>query len=82
MMEGMYGSASLEGDADQVVLLDHSRYEKDIVRPWIHRTYVLLVKNRWGGKGEIPIEWDWRTFRVREALDDELHLWPGQKTAP
>ena len=78
-IEGMFGSASLEGDADQVLLLDHTRYEQDLMRAWIHRTYLLLAKNRHGGKGDIPFEWDWRTFRAREALDDEIHEWPGQK---
>ena len=34
-IEGMFGSASLEGDADQVLLLDHTRYEQDLMRAWI-----------------------------------------------
>jgi replicative DNA helicase len=78
IMEGMYGSSSLEADADQVVLLDHSRYKADEIRPWLHRTFLLLAKNRHGGKGDIPFEWNWKTFQAREAMEDEVHLWPGE----
>ena len=75
--EGLIGSSSLENDSDQVLLLDHSRYERGMDRS--ARTYAILSKNRHGGYGDIPIEWDYRTLRVREALPDEEHLWPGNK---
>ncbi len=34
------------------------------------------LANRHGDHGEIPIEWDYRTLRVREALPDEVDEWP------
>ncbi len=73
-VEGLIGSSSLENDADQVLLLDHSRYAPGIDRT--ARTYALLAKNRHGGGGQIPIEWDYKTLRVREALPDEEGEWP------
>ena len=73
VVQGLIGSSSLENDADQVLLLDHSRYEKGNRSA---KTYALLAKNRHGGQGEIPIEWDYRSLRVREALPDEEDGWP------
>lgn len=78
-VEGMTESSSLENDADLALLLDHSKYEQDTLRPWIHRTWVKVGKNRHGRKGMIPIEWNWKNYTVREAEPDEEHLWPGAK---
>lgn len=72
-VQGLIGSSSLENDADQVLLLDHSRYQKGDRSA---KTWALLAKNRHGGQGEIPIEWDYRSLRVREALPDEEGEWP------
>ena len=74
--ESLTESSSLENDADVVALLDHSNYEQDASRPWLHRTWIRIAKNRHGSKGFVPIEWDWKTFRCREALPDEERLWP------
>ena len=76
--QGLIGSSSLENDADQVLLLDHSRYEKGNRSA---KTYALLAKNRHGSPGEIPIEWDYRSLRVREALPDEEDQWPKARGA-
>ena len=73
--QGLIGSSSLENDSDQTVILDHSRYERGEKRT--ARTFLLLSKNRHGGQIEIPIEWDYRTLKVREALPDEEGTWPG-----
>lgn len=75
-VEGMTESSSLENDADMVLLLDHSLYAKDQLCPWIHRTWLKIGKNRHGGKGSVPIEWNWKNYRAREALADEVDLWP------
>jgi replicative DNA helicase len=76
-VEGLTESSSLENDADMVLLLDHSKYEQDVELPWIHRTWLKIGKNREGGKGSIPIEWNWKNYRCREALPDETQRWPG-----
>ena len=73
VVQGLIGSSSLENDADQVLLLDHSRYQKGDRSA---KTWALLAKNRHGGQGEIAIEWNYKTLRVREALPDEEGEWP------
>ena len=77
--ESLTESSSLENDADMVALLDHSNYEVDGLCPWLHKTWINVGKNRHGSKGSVPIEWDWKTFRCREAMPDEASRWPGYK---
>ena len=76
-IEGLIGSSSLENDADQVLLLDHSRYERGENRT--AKTFALLSKNRHGAQVEIQVEWSYKTLRVREALPDEEAEWPKRK---
>lgn len=73
-VQGLMGGSPLENDSDQVVLLDHTRYVK---HDHTARTWLLLGKNRHGSNVEIPIEWDYRTLRIREALPDEEAEWPA-----
>ena len=81
LAQGLIGSSSLENDADQVLILAHSRYERCGDEKELARTWLILAKNRHGSSGSIPIEWDYRTLRCREAMPDEEILWPGQKAA-
>lgn len=73
--EGMIGGSSLENDADQVLLLDHSR-RRDVVAPdgrprgWIG--WLNLDKNRHGPSAEIPLRFDPDTFRIRQRMPDEI----------
>ena len=80
-IQGIYGGSSIENDADQVLMIDHSRYErvKDNGRDIGARTFIVLGKNRHGGLGDIPVWFDYRTLRIREALPDEENEWPGAK---
>lgn len=74
-IQGLMGGSSVENDSDQVLLLDHSRYRP--LKPERRAlTWALLSKNRHGDQGVIPIEWDYRTLRVREALPHEESEWP------
>lgn len=75
IVQGLLGGSSIENDADQVILLDHTRRKRN-EHERTERTYALLAKNRHGGQGEIRIEFDYRTLRVREALPDEADEWP------
>lgn len=79
IVEGLKSTSSLEQDSDQVLLLDHSRYKREKGADSSDRakTFMLLAKNRHGGTGEIPVEWNYRTLRIREAKPDEEHEWPG-----
>jgi replicative DNA helicase len=73
--EGMIGGSSLENDADQVLLLDHSR-RSDVFspegRPRGWTGWLNLDKNRHGPNAEVPIRFDPDTFRIRERMPDEI----------
>lgn len=71
--QGLFGGMILEASSDLCLLLDHSRYERDMNTA---RTFLVTAKNRHGPTVEIPIEWDYRTLSVREADPDEENLWP------
>lgn len=74
-VQGLMASSSLENDSDQVLLLDHTRYERD--EAWHKgRTWALLAKNRHGPQGEIPVCFNYRTLRIREAASSEEDAWP------
>lgn len=63
--QGLMGGSPLENDADQVVLLDHTVYEKDELNNCA-KTKLLLAKNRHGPAKAIPITWNWRDLSVSE----------------
>lgn len=70
--EGLMGGSPLENDAEQTLLLDHSRQVYD-EHGW--KGWALLDKNRHGPSGikqDIPIHVCNRTLRMRERLDDEV----------
>lgn len=72
-IQGLMGGSPLENDSDLVLLFDHSRYRKSGDHA---RTWALVGKNRHGRQLEIPVEWDYRTLRIREARRDEEDDWP------
>lgn len=77
LAQSLMASSSLENDADQVLILDHTRRQRDPLLPHLLRTWLLIAKNRHGGHGEIPVEWNHRTLQIREANQDEEGKWPG-----
>ena len=74
--QSLWGGMMLEASSDLVILIDHSRYEKDGPTA---RTWLLVDKNRHGPRVEIPIMWDYRTLTCREASATEASTWPGAK---
>lgn len=73
--EGMIGGSSLENDADQVLLLDHSRRREAFNREGKPRGWIgwaNLDKNRHGPDADVPIRFDSDTFRIRERMPDEI----------
>lgn len=76
---GLMGGATIAQNGDMVLLLDHSRYERDQFDHSIARTFLLVPKNRHGDTGEIPILWRYKDLTCREAMPDEVHLWPGER---
>jgi replicative DNA helicase len=69
--EGLMGGSPLENDAEQVLLLDHSRIERVLhgIRSW-----AVLDKNRHGEVVEIPTFLNTATLELRERLPDEISL--------
>jgi len=73
--QGLWGGMILEAASDLVLLLDHSRYVRT---NHLAQTWLLAAKNRHGPTCEIPIEWNYRTLKMREAQDDEIDEWPNK----
>ncbi len=63
-IHGLSGGGSLENDADQILILDTSSDERD---GFTLKSCARLGKNRHGPAITIPVEWDFRTFRVYEV---------------
>jgi hypothetical protein len=61
------GGSPIENDSDQVILLDHSNYER-VSQPGNDHalTQLLLGKNRHGSMSEIPVKIDFRCLRITE----------------
>lgn len=78
IMQDLLGGTSLESNTQVVIMLDHSRYERDEDRPHLGRTWLMLDKNQQGPKGfEVAVEINHANLSYREARPDEIHLWPG-----
>jgi replicative DNA helicase len=63
--QGLMGGSPLENDSDQVVLLDHSKYERDRLGNGAV-TKLLLSKNRHGGQAIIDVRWSYRDLSITE----------------
>lgn len=61
--QGLMGGSPLENDAAQVLLLDHSRYERTLNGA---TTNLILAKNRHGPAADIGLAWDYRTLTMTE----------------
>ncbi len=76
-IDDLQGGSTLENDAGLVLLLDkcgkHYRYDHATRTA---STQLIVGKNRFGPVGEIPICFEFKTARVREALADEEGEWP------
>lgn len=75
-IQGLHGGASMENEADQIILLDHSRYEAEPNEGAM--TWAIVGKNRHGDKGSIPIYLSYRNLQIREADKLEVSRWPGE----
>jgi len=63
IVQGLMGGSPLENDSDQVLLLDHSRYERPADGTTAY-TIAILGKNRHGPTGSIPVRWDYRNLKL------------------
>lgn len=73
--QGLHGGMIIEASADQIILIDHSRFERE---KGSSRTWLTLT-NRHGEHGDIPVLWDYRNLQVREQNPDEEGTWPGEE---
>ena len=74
--QDLWGGTSMESNANVVVLLDHSLVIRDMERPHLMRTRLLLDKNREGpNRIMINVEANFATGVWREGLPDEERLW-------
>lgn len=64
--QGLMGGSPLENDSDQVMLIDHTNYTRDVGANTARQRFIL-GKNRHGPVGTIECEWNYDTLRVREV---------------
>lgn len=72
-VQGLHGGGMIEACADEVLLLDHSRYRA--LNDRRARTWALARKNKHGARADIAIEWNFRDLTIREAYPDEEDGW-------
>ena len=75
-VQGLHGGMSLEADSDLVLMLDHSRYSRSGDGNGA-MTWLVVGKNRHGPTGSIPIWMSYLTLQIRQALPDDVDVWPG-----
>ena len=59
--QGLMGGSSIENDSHQVLLFDHSRFERSGSQA---DTWLIVDKNRHGSVDDIPVRWDYTTLRL------------------
>ncbi len=64
-VQGLMGGSPLENDSDQVLMIDHSRYEKNEYSNSATQ-HLILGKNRHGSSEEFVARWDYTTLRIAE----------------
>lgn len=64
--QGLMGGSPLENDSDQVLLIDHTNYEKNTMGNTAKQKFIL-GKNRHGPTTPIDCMWDYSTLRIREV---------------
>lgn len=74
--QDLWGGTSMESNANQVCLIDHSFMRRDMERTHIVRSRLILDKNREGpARVSMDVEANFRTGVWREAEPHEEHLW-------
>lgn len=78
-MHDLWGGTSMESNANQVLLIDHSRTDVlDSRYPHLIQTWLVLDKNREGpSRVEIPVEINYKTGLFRQADPREFDDWPN-----
>jgi replicative DNA helicase len=72
---GLWGGAIIEQSADVIVALSHHAYERDEDSMGA-KLWALVLKNRHGSVGDIPIYQSFKHLQQREGMEDEISAWP------
>jgi replicative DNA helicase len=59
--QGLMGGSAIENDSHQVLLFDHSRFERQGTTA---NTWLIMDTNRHGGVSDIPVQWDYKSLRL------------------
>ena len=59
--QGLMGGSAIENDSHQVLLFDHSRFER---AGTLGNTWLIMDKNRHGAVGDMPVLWDYSNLRL------------------
>lgn len=60
--QGLMGGSAIENDSHQIALFDHSRFTRT---GNLADTWLIIDKNRHGAVKDLPVQWDYRTLRLR-----------------
>jgi KaiC/GvpD/RAD55 family RecA-like ATPase len=63
--QGLMGGSAIENDSHQVLLFDHSRFER---HGGMADTWLIVDKNRHGSVADLPVRWDYRTLRLETRV--------------
>lgn len=63
--QGLMGGSAIENDSHQVLLFDHSRFER---AGSMADTWLIMDKNRHGSLEDIPVRWDYRCLRLEQRV--------------
>jgi replicative DNA helicase len=63
MAQGLMGGSAIENDSHQVLLFDHSRFERS---GQYADTWLIVDKNRHGAVKDIPVRWDYRSLQLTQ----------------
>jgi hypothetical protein len=69
--QGLMGGSAIENDSHQVLLFDHSRFERN---GNLGDTWLIIDKNRVGGVCDIPVQWDYRTLRLSQRMPSIVEM--------
>lgn len=63
--QGLMGGSAIENDSHQVLLFDHSRWER---QGTVANTWLIVDKNRHGSVEDIPVRWDFATLQLQSRV--------------
>lgn len=82
--QGLMGGSPMENDSDQIVLIDHTTYKRDVLRNTARQT-LLLAKNRHGALTQIECQWNYDNLRICQiedvGIEDRGEAWEASEAS-